>query len=272
MQDLLDLDRYPIDRADVAVELAERCRRDLSDTGMFNLEGFVRPDAIRRAIEEIAPLTASAAFTHQRSHNVYFLKEVPGVREDHPALIRFQTINHTLCGDQLAGSIIERIYEWAPLVDFIARVLEIPRLYLMDDPLARVNTLEYRPGEALNWHFDRSRFTTTLLIRAANEGGEFQYRSNLRSDNDPNYEAVGKLLQGEDAGIRVNPLAAGTLNIFAGKNTLHRVSTVRGDCSRLVAVFSYYDRPGVTFSEEERLGFYGRSGPLSGGVKRQGAS
>jgi hypothetical protein len=272
MQDLLDLDRYPVDRGDVAGELAERCRSDLANTGMFNLEGFVRPEAIRRAAQEIVPLSSTAAFTHQRSHNVYFLKEVPGLREDHPALTRFQTINHTLCGDQLAGSIIERIYEWTPLIEFIARVLEMPRLYLMDDPLARVNILEYRPGEALNWHFDRSRYTTTLLIRAAQAGGEFQYRSNLRSDDDPNYEAVGKLLQGEDSGVRVNPLEAGTLNIFAGKNTLHRVSTVRGACSRLVAVFSYYDRPGVTFSEKERLGFYGRPGPISSGVRSQGMS
>ena len=267
MQDLLDLDRYPIDQGDATAELAERCRRDLANTGMFNLDGFVRPAAIQQAVEEIAPLTANAAFTHQRSHNVYFLKEVPGLHQDHPALTRFQTINHTLCGDQLTGSIIERIYEWPPFVDFVARVLEIRRLYLMDDALARLNILEYRPGEALNWHFDRSRYTTTLLIRAAEEGGVFQYRSNLRSDDEPNYEGVGKLLQGEDPAIRVNPLAAGTLNIFAGKNTLHRVSTVRGACSRLVAVFSYYDRPGVTFSEKERLGFYGRSGPIRAEVK-----
>jgi hypothetical protein len=267
MQDLVDLDRYPVDRWDAAAELTERCRRDLANTGMFNLEGFVRPEAIRRAAAQIIPLTASAAFTHQRWHNVYFLEKVSGLREDHPALRRFQTTNHTLCGDQLTGSIIERIYEWGPLVDFIARVLEIPRLYQMDDTLARINILEYRPGEALNWHFDRSRYTTTLLIQAAAADGEFQYRSNLRSADDPNYEGVGKLLRGEDSEVRVNPLEAGTLNVFAGKNTLHRVSTVRGVRSRLVAVFSYYDRPGVTFSEKERLGFYGRPGPLSSGVK-----
>jgi len=65
MRDLLDLDRYPIDRGDAAVELAERCRRDLAATGMFNLEGFVRPDAIRRAVQEIVPLTSGAGFTRQ---------------------------------------------------------------------------------------------------------------------------------------------------------------------------------------------------------------
>ena len=50
--------------------------------------------------------------------------------------------------------------------------------------------------------------------------------------------------------------------MFAGKNTLHRVSTVRGSRSRMIAVYSYYDRPDVQFSDEERLGFYGRAQPL----------
>ena len=28
----------------------------------------------------------------------------------------------------------------------------------------------------------------------------------------------------------------------------------------MIAVFSYFDEPGVSFSEAERLGFYGRTG------------
>jgi hypothetical protein len=112
----------------------------------------------------------------------------------------------------------------------------------------------------LNWHFDRCGFTVTLLIQAAEQGGEFEYRNNLRTDADPNYEGVAQLLRGSDAEVRTNPLAAGTLNVFAGKNTLHRVSTVRGSRNRLVAVYSYYERPGVMFSGAERLGFYGRTG------------
>ena len=130
----------------------------------------------------------------------------------------------------------------------------------MSDPLARVNVLAYRPGEALNWHFDRAQFTTTLLIRAAESGGEFQYRSALRSDTDPNYDGVARMLRGEDPEVATNTFAAGTLNVFAGRNTAHRVSPVIGKQSRMVAVFSYYDNPGVTFSSKERIGFYGRPG------------
>jgi hypothetical protein len=261
MTDILDLERYPIDRLDGAGarDLIARCRRELAAGGMFNLEGLVRPEAIERCAAELRPRLASEAFTHERRHNVYFLKEVAGLAPDHPALRMVETINHTLCGDQIGNTIVNSIYEWTALADFLAAVMGKPKLYLMDDPLARANVMGYRAGEALNWHFDRSQFTTTLLIQAPESGGEFQYRSALRTDSDPNYEGVARLLRGEDDEVRTLPLAPGTLNVFKGKNTIHRVSPPAGARDRIVAVFSYYERPGVVFSREERIGFYGRA-------------
>jgi hypothetical protein len=261
VHNLLDLDRYPLDKPGSAAyeALVARCRRELGRDGMFNLEELVRPPTIRAAAAELARLAITDSYAHSRSHNVYFLDRVEGLDDSHPALRMFQTIQHTLCDDQLRSTFVHRLYEWLPLADFIARVLDLPKLYLMEDPLARVNVAEYRPGEALNWHFDRSRYTTTLLIQAAEAGGEFQYCSELRADGQPNYDEVGRVLNGETNRIRVNGLTPGTLNVFAGKNALHRVSTVEGQRSRLIAVYSYYEQPGVLFSEKERLGFYGRS-------------
>ncbi len=132
-------------------------------------------------------------------------------------------------------------------------------LYPMRDALARVNVMAYRDGEALNWHFDRSEFTTTLLLQAPDEGGDFVYRTDLRNDSDPNYDGVARLLRGEDPEVKSLKLSAGTLNVFRGKNTAHKVSTVRGSRERIIAVFSYFDRPGVVFSREDQIGFYGRT-------------
>jgi hypothetical protein len=260
MDTLLDLERYPLDRpaTQAYARLVADCQRQLAANGSFNLDGFVRPAAIQRAAAEILPLTQDA-YTHQRSHNVYFMDRIEGLAPNHPALTRFETVHHTLCDDQLLETVIHRIYEWKPLAVFLGEAMRVPELHLMADPLARVNVIEYRPGETLNWHFDRSRYTTTLLVQAAEAGGEFEYCSGLRSEEDPNYEGVGQLLQGKGGRIGVNALAAGTLNVFAGRNTLHRVTKVRGEHSRLVAVYSYYDRPGVMFSDEERRGFYGRA-------------
>jgi len=261
IKDVLDLDRHPIDRLDTpeGKRLIDRCKADMAANSMFNLEGFVKPDAVATAASELDPLIDSASYRHARRHNIYFKKDIPGLAAEHPALRQFETVNYTLCADQLAGTVVANIYEWQPLPAFVARVLDKPRLFLMDDPLAKVNVMAYGPGEALNWHFDRSQFTTTLLIRAAESGGEFEYRSGLRSDTDPNYDGVARMLNGEDPNVSRMSLAAGTLNVFAGKNTAHRVTPVSGARSRVVAVFSYYDNPGVTFSSAERIGFYGRA-------------
>jgi hypothetical protein len=262
MREILDLDRYPVDRlgTEAGDALVAACQAELATAGMFNLPGFVRPDIIALAADQVTPLIDSVAFTHRRSHNVYFRREVPGLSPDHPALRQFDTISQTLCGDQIAATIVGRIYDWTPLADFLAAVMEKPRLYLMEDPLARVNVMGYRAGEALNWHFDRSQFTTTLLIQAPEAGGEFQYRTDLRSDEDPNYDGVVRFIEGRDPLVKTLPQQAGTLNVFKGKNTVHRVTPVVGDRDRIVSVFSYYERPGVLFSAEERIGFYGRPG------------
>jgi len=130
---------------------------------------------------------------------------------------------------------------------------------VMADPLARVNVMQYGAGDALNWHFDRSEFTTTLLLQAPDQGGAFEYRTDLRTAEDANYDGVARLLQGRDPKVQSMSLTAGTLNVFRGINTPHRVTPVEGESRRMIAVYSFYDRPGVMFSAEEQRGFYGRN-------------
>lgn len=261
MKELLDLKRFPLDDLERAPgrALVERCRRKLAEQGMFELEGFVRLHALARCVEEVKPVLERSAFTHRRSHNIYFDDRIQGLEADHPALRRVETVNHTVCADQIPESLLCRIYEWRPLIGFLGAVLEKARLHPMADPLARANVMAYRAGEALNWHFDRSEFTTTLLLQSPEVGGEFQYRRDLRSDGDPNYDGVARLLTGQDERVRTLRLEPGTLSVFKGKHTAHRVTPIEGGRDRIIAVFSYYEKPGVTFSAEERLGFYGRA-------------
>ena len=194
-----------------------------------------------------------------RAAGLYFRKKIPELPADHPALTKVDTINHTICADQISQSTVMYIYEWAPFIVFLSATMGKDALYPMRDALARVNVMAYRDGETLNWHFDRSEFTTTLLLQAPEQGGDFVYRTDLRTEANPNYDGVAKLLRGEDKEVQTIKLSAGTLNIFRGKNTAHKVSTVRGNRERLVAVFSYFDKPGVVFTREDQMGFYGRS-------------
>ena len=51
---------------------------------------------------------------------------------------------------------------------------------------------------------------------------------------------------------------ARAVEIFPRRNTARRVTAVRGPIPRIIAVFSYYERPGMTFTPKERRGLYGR--------------
>lgn len=257
----IDLDRYPLHAPQSAAykALVARCQADLAAEGMFNLEGFMLPDAIAQTVADAGPrLNEDEAFVHARTHNIYF-KKMTDLPEGHPALTEVETRNLTLCADQCEGLPVDAVYSWQPLADFLADTMGHDALYPMPDPLARFNVMGYREGWGLNWHFDRSHFTTTLLLQAPKAGGEFVYRSDLRSDDDPNYDGVAELLQGRDPNVKSFAAEAGTLNVFKGKNTAHKVAPVVGDTPRIIAVFTYYDRPGVNFTLEERMGFYGRT-------------
>ena len=261
VEDMIDLATYPLHDLESGRgrNLVASCQADLAATGMFNLEDFVRPAALAASVAALRPVIEASSFLHRRRHNVYFMKSVEGLAPDHPALTQFDTAHRTICADQFAGDSLCRLYEWPPLMAFIARVMEQPELYAMADPLARLNVMAYREGQGLGWHFDRSPFTTTLLLQAPAEGGVFEYRTALRSEGDPNYDGVGRLLRGQDDQLRQMPVKAGTLNLFKGRNTIHRVTPVSGDRDRIIAVFSYYPRPDVLFTSEERVGFYGRA-------------
>jgi 2OG-Fe(II) oxygenase superfamily len=262
MHDILDLQRYPLHKPGSPEwhALVDRCKAELERDGMFNLHNLVRNDALERAVAEVRPVMDTLSFVHKRSHNIYFLKTIAGLPDDHPALTRTETINHTVCADQIPTSIVSQIYEWAPLIVFLGTTMDKGALYPMRDPLARMNVMAYREGEQLNWHFDRSEYTTTLLLQAPEDGGDFVYRTGLRTAEDPNYDGVAKLMRGQDRDVKTLKVSPGTLNVFRGRNTAHKVSTVRGNRERMIAVFSYYEKPGVMFSPEEQLGFYGRKG------------
>ena len=259
----LDLERYPLNRpgSSSTNALITSGRSELRTQGVFLLPGFLRASALKKCVDELAPIIEQGSFLHNREHNIYFDDEYSGIPAEHPALTRMQTVSQTVCADQIPQSMLATLYAWPPLIDFIASVVGKAHLYPMDDPLASLNIKSFRKGDVTNWHFDRAEFTITLLLQKSESGGEFQIRRNLRSESEPNHDGVAKLLQGQDENVRTFDIEPGTLTIFRGKNTAHRVSPVMGNRLRIVAVLSYFDAPGVRFADADRIQFYGRSQP-----------
>ncbi len=255
----IKLGAYPLGDPARRTAILRDAKETLAREGMVTLDGFMTAEAVAKTLQIAKPAFETDSFEHRREHNIYFQPKVDGVAPDHPALATLQTANRTLCADQLAETPLMALYEDPTFVSFLADLMDKPALYTMDDPLARVNAMTYRAGEALNWHFDRSEFTTTILLEAPEGGGDFEYRPALRTADDANYDGVARLLRGEDKQVQSVTLKSGALNVFKGRNTAHRVTPPIGDKPRTIAVLSYYEAPGVMFSAEERIGFYGRS-------------
>ena len=47
--------------------------------------------------------------------------------------------------------------------------------------------------------------------------------------------------------------------LFNGKNSMHRVTKVKSNETRILAVLAYNDKPGVSLSTSAQMTFYGKS-------------
>ena len=104
----------------------------------------------------------------------------------------------------------------------------------------------------------RGDFVVSIARTAADEGDDFEFVPRLRSDVDEHYDAVESALSGVAGAVRQLPMPAGTLVLFEGRHSMHRVTPVRGTTARLVALLGYDTRPGTTSSRRLHFVRYGR--------------
>jgi hypothetical protein len=112
------------------------------------------------------------------------------------------------------------------------------------------------------WHYDSTDFVVSLAVQASEAGGEFECARRIRSDEDENYDAVARVLGGDLRDVEVFPFTPGTLMVFQGRHSLHRVSPVRGPRPRYVALMGFDTKPGTTSSDLLKRVRYGRTEPL----------
>ncbi|MGE8064641.1 HalD/BesD family halogenase [Pseudomonas sp. NPDC089569] len=259
---LVDLERYPItDRTSPAYQaLVDHSRALLEQEGVAIFPGFARDETVVTMAEQTLALHPRM-FHFREEHTVYFKPQVEGVDEAHPLRRLMKTEKDTVAyADIPADNLVRNIYESDDVLAFIKDVLGLDTLYRHADPLAALNLQGFTAGQQLGWHFDRAGFSVTLSLQAANAGGDFEYVRMLRNENDDCHEAVGQFLDdSKTQQVEVLPQVPGTLTLFRGRYSLHRVTPVEGDRLRLNAVLAYVDQPNVEFSAYARQLFYGRT-------------
>jgi hypothetical protein len=156
-------------------------------------------------------------------------------------------------------SVIRALYEWEPLMEFVARVLGEKQLYRYADPFGALNLAVMRDGHELGWHFDQTDFVVSIALQPSLEGGHFENVPRIRSMGNDNAETVAAIRNGERNDlVRLEPMTPGTLMVFNGRWSYHRVSKVHGAVARHVALLAYDTKPGTDSNTELKLGRYGR--------------
>ncbi|MEZ5925179.1 MAG: hypothetical protein R3D57_12430 [Hyphomicrobiaceae bacterium] len=256
---VIDTDRYPIlDLENLAGrELLSRCHAELAESGAVNLQGFIRPDAVQALAREAQALEP-LAFRKDKVRNAYFTDDDAALAVDHPLRAFFPLKMAQLAHDLIPRSaLIDELYRTPALTDFIRRVLGKDALYPMADRFQALNLAYLKAGDLQPWHYDHGEFTVTLLLQAAEAGGEFEYVPRLRTPDDERFDDVKRLFAGTHPDVRQLARAAGTLTIFQGMYAMHRVTEVSGSLSRITAILSYDSKPDSIASEVVNVAIYG---------------
>ncbi|MGZ4709801.1 MAG: HalD/BesD family halogenase, partial [Acidimicrobiales bacterium] len=106
-------------------------------------------------------------------------------------------------------------------------------------------------------------FVVSLALRDAEIGGDFEVVPRIRTADEERYDRVGAVLAGDRSGVVRLPMTPGTLLVFEGRHSIHRVSPISGSTTRLVGLLGYDTRPGTMSNDLLKLVRYGRTEPVT---------
>ena len=157
--------------------------------------------------------------------------------------------------DQLAPhTVIKRLFSDSLFKAALAEVTGNDEIYEYADPLAGVVGGITAPGGIVDWHYDASDVTASILLQPSEEGGYFEYEIPGTDDK------------------KVFPLQRGALQLFDGRNIRHRVQRTGGTVRRMTVLLAYCKEPGVVSMPAEQVHkMYGRTTEMHDLVDRYGA-
>lgn len=159
-----------------------------------------------------------------------------------------------VAADQLAGdSPLLRIARCKKFHNLIAAFTGRPRIYPYADQLGEANYVEMLHGDEVPWHVDTSDCASSLILQLPHEGGQLD----LTPVSSAALDALRRGDELRSASIRQAPV--GTLVVFMGASSLHRVTRVVGARSRINAILGHALRSSSRSSAEVRSFRYGRT-------------
>jgi hypothetical protein len=259
---LVDLARYPLFALDSARgrEVVRAAREERARRGMALLPGFLRADAIEPLRAECESLAKLGHFSEVRG-TPYIEVPPADLPDDHPRRTLQRTALTAVAYDLFpADSALRALYESDALMEFVRVVLERERLHRYADPFGALNLAAMSEGDELHWHYDQTDFVVSIAIQSSESGGDFECVPLIRGgERGESYDLVREVLHGRGGdSVETIPMTPGTLMVFEGRRSIHRVSPIRGRRPRYVALLAYDTKPGTDSSPLLKRVRYGR--------------
>ena len=236
-----------------------RCKQALDEHGALELPRFLLPSAIF-AIQKEGEEQQHLAHYTAKQHNIYLSEPDPVYAPNHARNRLVSSSKGCITDDQVpAHSLLRALYDAPEFRQFLCTVLGEAALYPYADPLSSINIHYASEGQELGWHFDNSSFAITLLIQKPTGGGDFEFVKDIRGPitDESNSQAIQSVMDGK-APVQKLVMEAGTLVLFRGRNSMHRVTPVVGDRTRMLVVLAYNNEPGISLAASAQMTFYGR--------------
>lgn len=228
-----------------------------SNDGILVFDNFIQQDVLL-GLEKEAMSLCQDAYRSSTAYNP-FIDAYENVASERLRNIQFTTEKSCICYDQIPeNSALKFLYQSEEFQSFLSRILWVENFYPYADPLWGININYYDPGDSLEWHYDNCSFTITLLLKKPDAWWSYEYFANERYDDawKEDYQKLENMISGALLPKSVD-LEEGTLVIFRGTESLHRVTPIeRGQ--RILVTFCYNLYEGISLSEKSRMTFFGR--------------
>lgn len=261
---IVDLERYPIhDLEHKATKQAiQTCRERLDDDGCALIKNLIRDESLKRMQAESERLYPQTYWS-KSSHTPYFNKDDTSLPEEHPKRFFQQRSSGYINSDILEPeSDLRALYESALVRRFVGECLGVWPIYNWVDPLGCNPYSVMDPDHYFPWHFDGNDFTVSILVQEAEQGGIFEYASDLRAPGNENFDGVSRILKGERDRVNELDLKPGDMQIFKGRFSMHRVTRVTGQQRRVIALPTYVTDPYAVNRPARSKHLYGRAMPI----------
>jgi hypothetical protein len=248
----VDLDRYPIHdlSSQAGKRLIDHSHAMMTCDTLCMHPGFLREDAVQLLSDEINGLENGAHRIDYLS-TLYGWMNNAGFPTEHPRSQLPRRNCGTITYDQLAPEgPCKELYGFDVLTEFIRQMLGYDTLYRTACPTLSIQVNVMDESESFGWHFDTNDGVVSFAIQNPDSGGGFEYAPLIRDEGNENYADVARILSGVDSPRRPD-IAPGTLSLFLGRRSLHRVAPVGPTSQKRQSLLFSYDRePGMTFPDK----------------------